>query len=129
MSLIEHRAEGHHVVRRVSATAVVVDEREFRASLVLAPDRALTAFAPTRVDALDDTAIAAILTLEPALVLLGTGVKQHFPAPAVMAAFLRRGIGLEAMDNAAAARTFNLLAAEGRRVVAVFLLGGDVAAG
>ena len=45
-----------------------------------------------------------------------------------MAAFLRRGIGIEAMDNAAAARTFNLLAAEGRRVVAVFLVDGGTEA-
>ena len=37
---------------------------------------------------------------------------------------LSRGIGLEAMDNAAAGRTFNLLAAEGRRVIAAFLLPG-----
>ena len=41
-----------------------------------------------------------------------------------MAALLTRGIGLEVMDNAAAARTFNVLANEGRRVVAGFLLPG-----
>ena len=39
-----------------------------------------------------------------------------------MAACLSRGIGLEAMDNAAAARTFTVLAGEGRRVVAGFLI-------
>ena len=37
--------------------------------------------------------------------------------------FLKRGIGLETMDNAAVARTFNVLVGEGRRAVAVFLLG------
>jgi len=128
MALIEHRPEGHHIVRRVSANGIVVDEREFAASLALAPDRADTAFAPRSVDEIDDAAIDAILALQPALVLLGTGARQRFPAQAVMAAFLRRGIGIEAMDNAAAARTFNLLAAEGRRVVAVFLLGGETVA-
>jgi uncharacterized protein len=38
-----------------------------------------------------------------------------------MAACLTRGIGIEIMDNAAAARTFNVLAGEGRRVVAAFV--------
>jgi uncharacterized protein len=47
----------------------------------------------------------------------------RFPAPAVLAALLTRGIGVEVMDNAAAARTFNLLAGEGRRVVAALLIG------
>ena len=42
--------------------------------------------------------------------------------PAVMATCLTRGIGIEVMDNAAAARTFNVLATEGRRVVAAFLI-------
>ena len=125
MPLIEHRPEGHHVVRRVTAHAVVVDEREFAGSLVLAPDQAIVDFAPRGVAELDEAAVDAVLSLAPALVLLGTGTRQQFPAQAVMAAFLRRGIGIEAMDNAAAARTFNLLAAEGRRVVAVFLLGGE----
>jgi uncharacterized protein len=53
---------------------------------------------------------------------LGTGERQVFPSAAVMAACLTRGIGIEVMTNAAAARTFNVLAGEGRRVVAGFLL-------
>ena len=65
-----------------------------------------------------------MLALQPALVLLGTGERQRFPPAAAMAALLTRGIGIEVMDNAAAARTFNVLATEGRRVVAGFLLPG-----
>ena len=56
--------------------------------------------------------------------LLGTGPRQRFPSAAVMAALLTRGIGIEVMDNAAAARTFNVLASEGRRVVAGFVMQG-----
>jgi uncharacterized protein len=57
-------------------------------------------------------------------VLLGTGPRQRFPSAAVMAAMLTRGVGMEVMDNAAAARTFNVLATEGRTVVGAFLLPG-----
>lgn len=72
--------------------------------------------------ALDAVAVEAILVLEPELVLLGTGPRQRFPSPALQALFLTRGVGLEVMDNGAAARTFNVLAGEGRRVVAAFIL-------
>ena len=65
-----------------------------------------------------------MLALQPALVLLGTGTRLRFPSAAVMATLLTRGIGIEVMDSAAAARTFNVLATEGRRVVAAFLLPG-----
>ena len=64
---------------------------------------------------------ADLLALEPEVVLLGTGATQVFPPAAAMAACLGRGVGLEVMNNAAAARTFNVLASEGRRVVAGFL--------
>jgi len=63
-----------------------------------------------------------LLALAPELIVLGTGERQAFPPPATLAACLQRGIGLEAMTNAAAARTFNILAGEGRRVVAGFVL-------
>ena len=68
-----------------------------------------------------------MLALAPELLVLGTGQRQVFPPAAVMAACLTRGIGIEVMDNAAAARTYNVLAGEGRRVVVALLLA-DAAA-
>ena len=56
------------------------------------------------------------------MVVLGTGERQVFPAAAFMTGFLRKGVGVEVMDNAAAARTYDLLAGERRRVVAAFIL-------
>ncbi|MBS0589723.1 MAG: hypothetical protein JSR65_03695, partial [Proteobacteria bacterium] len=92
-------------------------------SLLLSASEAVD-FSVRTVDAIDATAIARILGLRPEIVLLGTGARAVFPTQAVLGAFLRHGIGLETMDNGAAARTFNLLAGEGRKVVAVFLLPG-----
>ena len=53
--------------------------------------------------------------------LLGTGGQQAFPHPEVMAACLQRGIGIECMANAAAARTYNILMAENRKVAAALI--------
>jgi uncharacterized protein len=124
VSLIEHRPEGIHVVRWVRADAIAVDARELTRSFLLAPDAIVEDWTPRTLDEVEAGAVEAVLALRPTLVLLGSGLVQRLPAPALMADFLRRGIGLEAMDNAAAARTYNLLAAEGRRVVAAFLLPG-----
>ena len=68
--------------------------------------------------------VAPVLALAPELVILGTGATQQFPSAAVMGACLTRGIGIEVMTNAAAARTFNLLASESRKVAAAILLPG-----
>jgi uncharacterized protein len=124
VSLLEQREEGIHRVRWVRADAIAVDAHELTSSFLLAPDAIVSPWAPAALADVDAAAIEAVLALKPALVLLGTGTVQRMPGQPMLAAFLRRGVGLEAMDNGAAARTFNLLAAEGRRAVAAFLLPG-----
>ncbi|MFA5596002.1 MAG: Mth938-like domain-containing protein [Pusillimonas sp.] len=57
----------------------------------------------------------------PEVILLGTGKQQHFLPAAITRPLLDMGIGVEAMSTHAAARTYNILMAEGRRVVAALL--------
>jgi uncharacterized protein len=64
-----------------------------------------------------------LLDDSPELVIVGTGATGQFPPRELTFAFARRGVGLEVMDTAAAARTFNVLAGEGRRVAAVLYPG------
>jgi len=124
MQLTEHRPERELFVRQADASRVTIVDRVFTHSLVLSAERVLENFPPRSVAELDAGAIAHVLEFAPEVVLLGTGARATFPAQAVLGEFLKRGIGLETMDSAAAARTFNVLAGEGRRVVAVFLLNG-----
>jgi uncharacterized protein len=109
-------------VRRVTPRAITVVDRELTASFLLAPERAVEQWPITSATQLDESHVEGVLQLNPEVVLLGTGSQQQFPPAAFMAGFLRRGIGIEVMDNAAAARTYGLLAGEGRRVVAAFIL-------
>jgi len=109
-------------VRRVANNAITVVDRDLTTSFLLAPERAVEHWPVTSALALDESHVDGILELKPELVLLGTGSRQQFPPAAFLAGFLRRGIGVEVMDNAAAARTYGLLANEGRRVVAAFIL-------
>lgn len=109
-------------VRRVGERGVTVVDRELTSSFLLAPDRIIEAWPVADAGVLDIDHVESILELQPELVLLGTGMRQVFPGAAFMAGFLRKGVGIEVMDNAAAARTYDLLAGEGRRVIAAFIL-------
>ncbi|HMJ50384.1 MAG TPA: Mth938-like domain-containing protein [Burkholderiales bacterium] len=60
--------------------------------------------------------------LAPEIVLLGTGSSLRFPHPALSQALARARIGLEVMNTPAACRTYNILMAEGRKVVAALLV-------
>ena len=60
--------------------------------------------------------------LAPEVVIFGSGDRIRFPHPALLRPLVERGIGLETMDTAAACRTYNILAQEGRHVAAALLL-------
>lgn len=124
MQLTEHRNDRQFFLRHADAHSAVVVDRTLQRSFALSATQVVENFPAQAPDQIDVAAVESILALQPEVVLLGTGARAVFPPQAVLAQFLKRGIGLETMDSAAAARTFNVLAGEGRNVVAVFLLPG-----
>ncbi len=126
MDLSLDRPEGYLFVRRVGAGRIALADRELDKSFLLATYKVIENWTVDSTRQLDASHVDALLSLQPELVILGTGEQQTFPAAAFMAGFLSKGIGIEVMDNAAAARTYNLLAGEGRRVVAGFILPATV---
>ena len=65
---------------------------------------------------------AKLAELDAEVVIFGSGKKLRFPPVAWLKPLIGKRIGLETMDTAAACRTYNILAGEGRRVVAALLL-------
>ncbi|WP_201313141.1 Mth938-like domain-containing protein [Dyella sp. EPa41] len=124
MDLSLDRPGNYLFVRRVGPRSIIVVDRELTSSFLLSPERAVENWPVAASKELDASHVDAILELDPEVVLLGTGERQVFPAPAFMAGLLRKGVGIEVMDNAAAARTYDLLAGERRRVVVAFILPG-----
>jgi uncharacterized protein len=109
-------------IRRVSGDAIVIGETRYTGTIALTPDGLLEDFAPPSLEELALSHFEMLLEDEPELVILGTGTRTVFPPRELTFAFARRRIGLEVMDTAAAARTFNVLAGEGRRLAAVLYL-------
>ena len=95
---------------------------EYRENLIVMPEKIATGWAPGGFAALTDEDFAAVAALEPEVVILGTGTALRFPHPRLTRALTDARIGLEVMDTAAACRTFNILAAEGRKVAAAILI-------
>lgn len=70
---------------------------------------------------IDDFALVISDLEAPAVLLLGTGAKQVFVTPDIHRAFTAAGIGLEEMSTGAAARTYNIMLAEKRRIGAALI--------
>jgi uncharacterized protein len=110
------------VVRSVSGKQIRVNDQAHAHSIALTPDALLGAWPATPVAELAEVHFDGVLATTPEIVLLGTGERHVFPPRELTFAFARKGVGLEVMDTAAAARTFNVLANEGRRVAAILYL-------
>ena len=122
MELNLERPRDYLFVRKADAHTVTVVDRPFTASIILARDKVIDDWGVRDIAAMTPANAEPILALQPNVVLLGTGARQQFPSQEVLAAFLQRHVGIEVMDNAAAARTWDILASEGRNVVAAFIL-------
>ena len=106
-------------IRSVSTGAITVGGRSYAGTIALTTDRVIEDVDAPSVAQLDVGHFAELLRGDPELVVIGTGSRGLFPPRELTFAFARRGIGLEVMDTAAAARTFNVLAGEGRRLAAL----------
>lgn len=122
MQLTLERPDYEFFLRGADGTSALVNERTLRQSFIVSPETLIEEWPVADPSALSAIDLEPLLALKPELVILGTGATQVIPTADVMAACLTRGVGIEVMANAAAARTFNVLAAEGRRVIAGFVL-------
>jgi uncharacterized protein len=109
-------------IRRVSGTAIVIGDQSFTETIALTPDGLIDDFAAPSLEELAIADLEVLLRYEPELVILGTGERSVFPPRELTFAFARRRVGLEVMNTGAAARTFNVLAGEGRRLAAILYI-------
>ena len=113
---------GTNVITRHDVDALWVGNRRFGHSLLVPWAGPVLPWAPARLEDLAAEHFEALLALQPELVIFGSGPRLKFVAPALMRALIDRRIGVETMDTPAACRTYNVLASEGREVVAALLL-------
>ena len=111
-----------NLITAVSPGEIRVGEQLIRTSVIIGTRDIISDWPAASMDRIDATDIAPVLELEPEIVLLGSGRRLVFPRQEIYGQVLARNIGIEVMDTAAACRTFNILAAEGRRVAAGLIL-------
>jgi uncharacterized protein len=122
MRFTQDRPATVHVVRSYVPGRLRLGERELTTSVVVSAATLVEPWRPRHFDELVPADLEAALGLSPEVLLLGTGVKQRFPGREVYAALHAARVGFEIMDTGAACRTYNVLLAEDRRVVAALLL-------
>ena len=141
MLLQKESNPGLNTITAYGAGYVEINGQAYRHPVRISPDGPIEAWAiadvgeltPAELQALagvTDTSTDPMAFLDNAgptntsgveVVLIGTGDRQQLLAQSVVGPLLRLGIGVEAMSTQAAARTYNILMAEGRQVVAALI--------
>jgi uncharacterized protein len=101
---------------------IEINSVRYTTAVRLTPDQPATEWNVASFEALRADDFAALLADRPEVVLFGSGARQRFPHPGLSASLARAHVGFEVMDTQAACRTYNILVAEGRRVLALLLL-------
>ncbi|MGI9341672.1 MAG: Mth938-like domain-containing protein [Gammaproteobacteria bacterium] len=110
------------VIRSYSPGELRVNDRLIGGPVILTQAGEISDWAPPGIAELGLADFATALAAEPEVIVFGSGETHAFPPTALITAIMRSGIGFEAMATAAACRTFNVLAAEGRRVAAALMV-------
>lgn len=129
MKLYQDNNANLNVVTGYGDDHVMVNKVRHDGNLILTASQIRTGWAPeARGDlaALRAEDLAAVAELDPEIVIIGTGRRQRFPAPALLRPLIEARIGFEFMDLPAACRTYNILVGEGRSVAVALLFEAAV---
>jgi uncharacterized protein len=124
MKMRADRMEGQNAIARHGPEGVLVNGVEYTESVIVPWAGGVQTWNASGFEALTLEHFARVAALKPELVIFGSGPRIRFAAPALVRPLIDARIGFEAMDTAAACRTYNVLIAEGRSVVAALLFAG-----
>lgn len=122
MKLHATSTQQYQTVTAYDETGVEINAVRFDYSLLVLPEVAPVPWPVSSFEQLSAESFEQIGATSPDVVILGSGNKQRFVHPSLLANLTARRIGVEAMDNQAACRTYNILMAEGRKVALALII-------
>jgi uncharacterized protein len=99
-----------------------INEQLYHRSIIISAEQLIDNWQPQHIDELTAEHLSLVIPLKPTILLIGTGRGLQFPPIEIYGELINKGMGVEIMGTAAACRTFNVLTAEQRNVVAALII-------
>ena len=122
MKLHSATTKQYQTVTGYDDRGVEINAERFEFSLIVMPEAAPRPWNAPTFESLTAEHFEKIEQDQPDVVILGTGERQRFVHPRLIAALSQRHIGVECMDSKAACRTYNVLMGEGRKVTLALII-------
>ena len=124
MKLHSSSTQQYQTVTGYSEEGVEINATPYQHSLTVMPETPPRPWPVEQFEDLTEAHFEAIGAESPDVVILGTGARQRFIHPRLVASLSARRIGVECMDSQAACRTYNILMGEGRKVTLALIIEG-----
>ena len=122
MSLTLDDNDATYQIRGFRPGQIQVNQETYTQSIVVSPNKLIPNWGPKHISELTKEHMQLAADLKPTVLLIGTGEKLQFPDIELYGDLINLGIGVEIMDTSAACRTYTVLTAENRHVVAALIL-------
>ncbi|KAA3644401.1 MAG: hypothetical protein DWP95_04625 [Proteobacteria bacterium] len=122
MDLSESIIKHPNIIKSASADYCEFYHQTYRQSILIPWDDAIEIIDIKEVSALNTRLVKKMAKLKPEVILLATGERIEFPDTETLTPLVKGNIGFEVLDNQAAARTFNILMSEDRKVLCLMLI-------
>lgn len=123
MQLEHEKPDSPIFVKHYKSGELTLPQQTFSHSVIITPEAIINNnWDVTSIDELNLDILDSLIELDAHVYLLGTGATSQIPPQEIIIAFARLGKSIDFMDSAAACRTFNILANEGRRVAAAIIV-------
>ena len=120
-TFLQDASSNSYIITAYTHHGISINGILYTGDILLTPTQ-LIQHQPLPTEATNIPAWLAQLNTPPEVIILGTGEKTQFLPPNIQHVFLQAHIGVETMTNAAACRTYNVLAHEDRKVALVLSL-------
>ena len=122
MSLTLDDNHAQYQIRAFQPGSIQINDQIYHASVIVSPSKLITDWTPQTINELKNEHLKVIMEIHPTILLIGTGKSLQFPPIDCYGDLINAGIGVEIMDTGAACRTYTILTAEDRNVIAALII-------
>ena len=122
MDLTENRTNNPNLITSAQPDQCVIGSQKHKKTIIIPSDGQVIEYSIESINELTKELIAQLCDYQPEVIILATGQHIEFPETNILDQLVSKNIGLEVLNNQAAARTFNVLLAESRKTVCLMII-------
>ncbi len=122
MELIENKDGSSNIIKSIDSTQIIINDRTLTETCIVSNNNLIKSLNITSIDDLSEVHIQHLLSSNPELVLIGSGIDHIFPNIDLLAPIAKNNIGFEVMNNHSATITYNVLVTEERKVSCLLII-------